>query len=97
VETLPVELRARLPRPGRRLRRELLRDLIVGLCAWRPQSSRELAALLGRREHKPLVRDHLSPMVAEGLLAYTIPEMENHPEQRYTVPGSTRPVGGADP
>ena len=29
-------------------------------------------------------------MVAEGLLAYTIPEMENHPDQRYTVP----PKGG---
>ena len=25
-------------------------------------------------------------MVAEGLLAYTIPEMENHPDQRYTLP-----------
>jgi ATP-dependent DNA helicase RecG len=32
------------------------------------------------------VRDYLSPMVAEGLLAYTIPEMENHPDQRYTLP-----------
>lgn len=43
-------------------------------------------ANLGRKEHKPLVRDYLSPMVAEGLLAYTIPVMENHPDQRYTVP-----------
>jgi hypothetical protein len=25
-------------------------------------------------------------MVDEGLLAYTIPAMENHPEQRYTLP-----------
>jgi ATP-dependent DNA helicase RecG len=87
VETLPADLQARLPRPGSRLRREALRDLIVDLCAWRPQSARELAGLLGRQEHKPLVRDHLSPMVAEGLLAYTIPEMENHPDQRYTVLG----------
>ena len=30
-------------------------------------------------------------MVGEGLLAYTIPAMVNHPEQRYTVP-SDRPV-----
>ena len=89
VETLPSALRARLPQPGRRLSRELLRHLIVDLCAWQPQSSRGLAALLGRKEHKSLVRDHLSPMVAEGLLAYTIPEMENHPDQRYTVPAST--------
>jgi len=27
-------------------------------------------------------------MVNEGVLAYTIPEMENHPDQRYTVPAA---------
>jgi len=25
-------------------------------------------------------------MVADGTPAYTVPEMENHPEQRYTIP-----------
>lgn len=82
---LPAALSARLPKPGTRPRQEDLRQLIVDLCAWRPQSARELAALLERRDHKPLVRDHLTPMVAEGLLAYTIPEMEKHPDQRYTA------------
>jgi ATP-dependent DNA helicase RecG len=82
---LPADLQARLPRPSSRLGREALRALIVDLCAGRPQSSRELAGLLGRPEHKPQVRDHLSPMVIEGLIAYTIPEMENHPEQWYTI------------
>ncbi len=33
-------------------------------------------------------RSEASPIVAEGVLAYTIPEMENHPEQRYTVPAA---------
>lgn len=87
LETLPADLLIRLPQSGSRLRRELLRDLIVDLCAWSPLSARELAVLLGRQEHKPLVRDHLSSMVAEGLLAYTIPEMEKHPDQKYTIPG----------
>lgn len=86
LATVPPELRSRLPLPGTRLHREVLRDLIVDLCAWRALSARELAVLLGRQEHKPLVRDHLSPMVAEGRLAYTIPEMENHPDQGYTMP-----------
>lgn len=45
-----------------------------------------MAAVLSRTEHKPLVRDHLSPMVKDGSLAYTIPEMENHPEQRSIMP-----------
>lgn len=34
LKTLPANLRGRLPQLGSRLRRELLRDLIVDLCAW---------------------------------------------------------------
>ncbi|HTV98446.1 MAG TPA: hypothetical protein VME42_20815 [Steroidobacteraceae bacterium] len=49
------------------------------------QVSRDSHQLLARRDHKELVREHLSPMVAEGALAYTVPEMENHPDQRYAA------------
>ena len=83
--TIPPDLDARRPAPGAKPRRDVLRALIVDLCAWRSLSARDLAAILNRQEHKPLVRDYLSPMVAEGLLAYTVPEMENHPDQRYTT------------
>jgi ATP-dependent DNA helicase RecG len=86
VATIPASIRARLPAAGAKPRRGVLRALILDLCALRALSARELAAALNRTEHKPLVRDHLSPMVKEGLLAYTVPEMENHPEQRYTLP-----------
>lgn len=85
--TIPKDIQARLPAPGAKPRREVLRALILELCALRALSARELAAALNRTEHKPLVRDYLSPMVKEGVLAYTIPEMENHPDQRYSVPG----------
>lgn len=84
---LPPELRKRLPPRGTRPRRELLRQLLQDLCSWRPLSARELSAILGDRDQKELVRTHLSPMVAEGLLVYTIPEMEKHPDQRYKAPG----------
>jgi ATP-dependent DNA helicase RecG len=83
--TIPPDLRSRIPPAGAKPRRAELRALLIDLCRWRSLSARELATILGRQDHKPLVRDYLSPMVAEGLLAYTIPEMENHPEQRYTV------------
>lgn len=83
---LPAELAARIPTPGTKPRREVLRALIQDLCSWRALSAREIAGLLGGRDHKHLVRQVLSPLVAEGLLAYTIPEMEKHPDQRYTVP-----------
>lgn len=87
--TISPELAARIPPAGSKPRRGQLRVLIVDLCRWRALSARELASLLRGREHKPLVRDYLTPMVAEGLLAYTIPEMENHPDQRYTTPAET--------
>ena len=86
--TIPPQLAARIPAAGRRPRREAMRELIKDLCAWQTLSARELAEILGGREPKPLVRDYLSPMVHEGILAYTIPEMENQPEQRYTVPAA---------
>ena len=86
LATIPPQLAERVPPAGRKPRRDILRALIVDLCRWHALSARELASILHRRDHKPLVRDYLTPMVAEGLLAYTIPAMENHPEQRYTVP-----------
>ena len=63
-----------------------MHDLLRDLCAWRALSSREIALVLGKQDHKKLVRNYLSPMVASGVLAYTLPEQENHPDQRYTVP-----------
>jgi ATP-dependent DNA helicase RecG len=72
-----------------RPRKEILRSLIVDVCQWQPSSSREIAFILGKQDHKKILRNHLSPMVAEGVLAYTIPAMENHPEQRYTLPDAT--------
>lgn len=92
---LPPDLKARIPGIGPKPRREVLRALIRDFCAWREVSARDLAELLGGRDHKHLVREFLSPMVAEGLLAYTIPAMENHPDQRYTVPAEIPSPGGA--
>lgn len=93
---LPEALRRRIPIPGSRPRRAVMQPLVRDLCAWRPLSARELAALLGREDHRHLVRELLSPMVAEGLLAYTIPAMENHPDQRYVTTPSANPTSQAD-
>ena len=92
---LPDDLKARIPGIGTKPRKEVLRTLIRDLCAWREFSARDMAELLGGRDHKHLVREFLSPMVAEGLLAYTIPAMENHPDQRYTVPAEPLASDGA--
>lgn len=92
---LPDDLKARIPGIGTKPRKEVLRALIRDLCAWREFSARDMADLLGGRDHKHLVREFLTPMVAEGLLAYTIPAMENHPDQRYTLPADIPSPGGA--
>jgi ATP-dependent DNA helicase RecG len=52
------------------------------LCAWRPLSVAELAEILGRGK-KHLLRNHLTPMIREDALAYTLPEQPNHPQQKY--------------
>lgn len=95
LATIPQQLVDRIPPAGSKPRRDIMRGLIVDLCRWRSLSARELAGILRGREQKPLVRDYLTPMVAEGLLAYTIPAMENHPDQRYTVPAEITSPGGA--
>lgn len=85
---MPTDLAQRLPESGTRPRRAALQQLVLDLCAWKLHSARELASLLGRRDHKHLVKELLSPMVAQGLLAYTNPAMEKHPDQRYAAPNS---------
>lgn len=97
LATIPPHLAERVPPAGSRPRRSLLRALILDLCAWRALSAREIAGILHGREPKPLVRDYLTPMVGEGLLAYTIPEMENHPGQRYTLPAPSTEGTGTPP
>lgn len=84
---IPAPIQVQVSAAGAKPRQKEVRQLILALCQWRLLSSRELATALNRQDAKKLVRNHLSPMVAEGLLNYAIPEMENHPDQRYTVPG----------
>ena len=86
--TLPQGIIDRLPTEGTRPRRSLISQLIRDICTVQPMSARDLASLLRRQDHKHLVKEFLTPMVAEGLLAYTIPKMEKHPDQKYTIPSS---------
>lgn len=83
----PASLLARIAAAGVRPRQEALRTLIIELCGWRPHSARELAELLGKRDPRELVRQHLRPLVEAGALAYEFPEMPNHPQQKYRLPG----------
>ena len=61
-----------------------LRRLIVRLCAWKPMSAGELAALL-HRSPRYLRTSYLTPMIQSGELVYTNPEKPNDPGQRYRL------------
>ena len=82
---LPRDLQEILPHPGSKPKRHVVCQIIGRLCAWQALSASEIALLLGRKDRKPLVRDYLSPMVRSGDLAYTIPDVPDHPDQKYSV------------
>ena len=83
---LPVGLQKKLDVLTPKARKNKMWPLIVWLCALRPHSAEQLAALLDGRQVKTLKSAHLNPLrEKEKLIAYTHPEVINHPEQAYQV------------
>jgi len=82
----PEPIRSQIATAGSRPRQGTVKALIRALCSWRPLSARELVAHLGREDARDLTRTYLRPMIDAGELAYTIPEMPNHPNQKYRLP-----------
>ncbi len=85
---VPEALRVRVAAAGARPRQFIVRSLVLALCAWRPLSAREIAALLGGHGARDPTRSDLRRLLDAGDLAYTIPQMLNHPQQRYRLPKS---------
>jgi ATP-dependent DNA helicase RecG len=85
---LPTELDTAVRSLGQRATNEQIRVVIERLCRWRPQTSDQLAKLLGRNKHH-LVTSILRRMVKDGRLSLTHPEAPAHPQQAYTA----RPPG----
>ena len=86
LPSLPPELQDRLRALGKRPAAVRLAAAIVEVCRVAPHTAEQLAGLFGRRDPKDFRRTHLAPLVAQRRLAYTIPEMPNHPRQAYRAP-----------
>ena len=86
VPALPPHLESKVAQIGRRAQPDEVMRCIEALCNWRALRAEELATFLDRNLSY-LVSRYLSPMIREGTLEYTIPEMPNHPKQRYQTPG----------
>ena len=90
VRELPNELQERVNNIGSRASRETVCQLIIDLCAFKPYSYEELASIL-QRSPKALKDKYLKPLRLANKLFYWIPEMINHPQQKYIAdPSMTR-------
>lgn len=80
---LPSEIQQKIDKIGQRSQdAELITDIIKELCAYRPFSISELAALLGRGE-RYIRKRYINNLMEKGILEYTIPKMISHPKQKY--------------
>ena len=91
LESLPNHLRhipesilLNIERVGAKARKDKLRAVILELCAWKPLRAEEIARILARNQTY-LVDNHLSEMIALGLLEYTIPDEPHHMRQAYRI------------
>ena len=67
---------------AQRLKPESAMGLIVRLCRWRELSLVEIAALLSKSAPHVSTK-YVQPLISTGKLAYVIPEMVQHPHQKY--------------
>lgn len=82
IAGVPDALQEQIRHLGRHLPPTELQDVIVRLCRCRPFSTEELARVLGRNP-RYMVRCHLSPMIRDGQLEFTIPEKPKDKRQAY--------------
>ena len=87
---LPKELRNRIAKLGKKAARETVSQVLVDLCAFKPYSYEELAVII-QRAAKPMKDKYIKPLRLANKLFYWIPEMINHPQQKYVAdPSMTR-------
>ena len=84
VRELPNELQERVNNIGNRASRETVCQLLIDLCAFKSYSYEELASIL-QRSPKALKDKYLKPLRGANKLFYWIPEMINHPLQKYVA------------
>ena len=82
LRELPKGLQERVVKLGKWASREKVSQLLVDLCAFKPYSYEELALII-QRAAKPMKDKYIKPLRLANKLFYWIPEMINHPQQKY--------------
>ncbi|MBR3491144.1 MAG: hypothetical protein IKH44_02445, partial [Bacteroidales bacterium] len=84
ADELPEALKEKILKIGKRVPEEEMKKLLIELCDLHPFSLYEISILLHR--NMVFLRNHyINPLMAQGKLFYTIPEMIRHPNQKYTT------------
>ena len=84
LRELPKGLQERVAKLGKWASQEKVSQLLVDLCAFKPYSYEELALII-QRAAKPMKDKYIKPLRLANKLFYWIPEMINHPLQKYVA------------
>lgn len=84
LRELPKGLQERVAKLGKWASQEKVSQLLVDLCAFKPYSYEELALII-QRAAKPMKDKYIKPLRLANKLFYWIPEMINHPQQKYVA------------
>ena len=87
---LPDDIKKRIDEVGKRVPKDVLNKLVVDMCSIIPLSMDDLSVLL-HRNSKSFKKKNIKVLLENNQLFYWIPEMINHPQQKYIAdPSMTR-------
>ena len=84
AEDFPEEIQNRIVCLKKWSRANEMKTIIVELCTIKPLSLNEISNLLNRKPNS-IRYQYIYPLLKQNKLYYTIPEMLNHPDQKYTT------------
>lgn len=79
---LPDDIKKRINEVGKRVSKDVLNKLVVDMCSIVPLSMDDLSVLL-HRNSKSFKNKNIKVLLENNQLFYWIPEMINHPQQKY--------------
>lgn len=79
---LPDHIKKRIDEVGKRVPKDVLNKLVVDMCSIVPLSMDDLSVLL-HRNSKSFKNKNIKVLLENNQLFYWIPEMINHPQQKY--------------
>ena len=84
LSQMPDDIQNRINHVGKRVPKEALNQLVIDMCTVRPLGMDELSLLL-HRNSKSFKNKNIKILLESKKLFYWIPEMINHPQQKYVA------------